>query len=692
MDLSNKERRINISTTGNIYSTDYSINLSDNKSLVCKYNYSNENKLIDKESIKYIDNIILSNIYTNINDLLDYSNKLPFNIIYNLFNSDKNILPANIFKNCYTLEIVSQIPDNYEKIGESAFNGCYNLKNINIHTNIIELEDSVFDGCKMLQSINASNLLKIGKRALAGTGIESISLNENIEYLSPFVFSDCNNLKTFSFDNPLTVYEGAFAGCTSLTSVEIEQYTGANSDETDNIETEYNGETNPEGNDDPDTPVNSGGNENSKVSGVNILPNYIFAGCKSLDVANNVSFINNINVIGIGSLMNCSSLKEFDNDIMIINDYGFKDCINLKNINLTNCEIISNYAFKNCQSLKTVDISNIKSMNYISVFENCTNIKNITQPDNIEIIGDNYFKNCKKLLSFDFSNITEIGNQSFFGCDSLGLPFSVDDNDNIEDIVDYGKNIYINTVVPENDENDDEIDSTYISNDDGTINLINNNQNDDENDNTNINTQVLLDLSNVTKIKDYSFYGCTSITDINLNSNVNLGEGVFMNCTSLKSIELPASVNNFTVNMFNNCTSLRRIKFNSGISEDIELTALNNCNKIQSIELPESDKYKVINNQCIIEKESNTIIYVVKDLSILNITEEYGNDINISDDAFNNCNLSIINISENINSPKISEKTFANISNNKFHILISRNDINYKRYINILGNNKIYYI
>ena len=1172
MGLSNK--KINISTTGDVYSTNYSTNLSNSKSLVCKYNYSNENNLIDKESTKYIDNIMLSNIYTNVNDLLGYNSRLPFNIIYNLFD-EIDSLPANIFKNCQTLENVSQIPFNYTKIEHDAFNGCYNLKNINIHTNIIELEDSVFDGCKMLQSINASNLLKIGKSALAGTGIESISLNENIGYLSPFVFSDCYKLKSFSFENPLEVYEGAFAGCTSLTSVEIEQYKGVVSNNSDIIVKDYseiinpdnpggdepggndNPDTpvNPGGNDNPDTPVNPGGNDNleniiincnfeneeilftsasrvtltnenfdnhnclkilnannsqngysnasynfsDKLSGnekllvfnfdlyfsgtgpanyknitigddsskreygknnyvntgaafnigiirngsanvyrfainneiyevndyvspistipsssdwsydfisnqwihisvsintiakkisckvldsnqntiynnegisylddtinsisqieycgclnndityidnlviksynyleninfecdfengetlfishkdttnatritisngnfddhnclkiltpnnsyrghsigifdfsnklsldekiinvkfdfylnitgavtshnfitfnsnleleyptnsynsegtifnigiqkigsyryfvinnqqvkyngnsilqdyiVNkwihaditinletkkisyivttdpqeftannidfidtnindfkqiqfvacttgsetyidnlfiegfnnqsygtynrsllfgadnsgediqisskeILPNYIFASCKKLDVANNVSFIDNIKIIGVGSLMNCTSLKELYNDIRIINNYGFKDCINLNSIDLKNCEFIGNYAFKNCQSLKTVDINKLKSMDNTNVFENCVNLRNVVQSNSINKIGDKYFKNCKSLLSFDFSNIEEIGKQSFYCCESLGLINIIDNLD--DEVIDFGgKNIYINTVTPNNQNNnenneDNSINATYISGSD-TIDLINPDYNNDNSDN-NIANQTTLDLLNVKDIDDYAFYGCSSITEVKLNSEVTLGEGVFMNCTSLKSIELPQSIYNFTYNLFNNCTSLRKVKFNAGISENIELSGLSNCNKINSIEIPNSDKYKVINNECIIDIESNTIIYVVKDLSILNITEEYGDNINIDDNAFNNCNLSIINISEDIKAPNINEKTFANIINNKFHVLISRNDSKYNKYINILGSNKIYYI
>ena len=589
MSVSNK--KINISTTGDVYSINYSMNLSDNKSLVCKYLNGNSN-LIDKSVIKYIDNIIFKNGYTSINDLLDYNSKNIFSVIYNLFD-EINELPENIFKNCNYLLNVSQIPNNYTKICKNAFSGCYNLNNVNLHESITELEDSVFDGCKMLHNININNITKLGKRTFAGTGITSISLNTNINTLPEYVFADCKKLKTFTFESSLNVNKGVFAGCTSLTSVTI-------------------------------TDFNDGNNK---------LPDYIFAGCKNLDIANNVSFIEDITEIGEGSLMNCLSLITFNNNILSIDKYGFKDCVNLESINLEDCTNIGDYAFKNCKSLETVSLGSIDSMDNKSVFEDCINLKNVNDIyENINEIGDKYFKNCKSLSSFNFSNIEQIGKQSFYGCESYGL-----------------------------DEN---------------------NQNQ---------TNITLDLSNVTEIGDYAFANCSSITRIDFNDSVSLGEGVFMNCTSLKEVELPNSIDNFTNRLFDNCSSLESITFESEITDIINLSGLSNCYKIKYIDIPESEKYKVIDNKAIIDKSDDTIIYVVKDLTVLEIREEDG-ILNISDDAFNNSNISILNINEDATAPIINENTFANIANNNFHVLISRSDPNYSLYMNILGNNKIYYI
>ena len=169
-----------------------------------------------------------------------------------------------------------------------------------------------------------------------------------------------------------------------------------------------------------------------------------------------------------------------------------------------------------------------------------------------------------------------------------------------------------------------------------------------------------------------------------------------MNCSSLKEVELPSSINNLTPRLFMNCSSLESIIINGNITDTIELSGLSNCYKIKSIEILNSNKYTTIDNKAIVDKNTNTIIYVVKDLTVLEITSEYkinpNESIKIDNNAFNNSNISILNINEELNAPDINEKTFANIANNNFHVLISRNDPNYKKYLNILGNNRIYYI
>ncbi|MBO5927386.1 MAG: leucine-rich repeat domain-containing protein [Clostridia bacterium] len=58
-------------------------------------------------------------------------------------------------------------------------------------------------------------------------------------------------------------------------------------------------------------------------------------------------------------------------------------------------------------------------------------------------------------------------------------------------------------------------------------------------------------------IKDYAFYNCISLSNINLNNNLtNIGEYSFASCHSLSSVVVPDSVVSIGESAFRNCTSL----------------------------------------------------------------------------------------------------------------------------------------
>ena len=89
-------------------------------------------------------------------------------------------------------------------------------------------------------------------------------------------------------------------------------------------------------------------------------------------------------------------------------------------------------------------------------FANCSNLKEITIPDNIRYIGKNAFAYCENLKSVKISEgVTEIGTEAFAYCDKLGqveIPDSVEKiGKNIvgilnydDDFVTYGKTIVAN--------------------------------------------------------------------------------------------------------------------------------------------------------------------------------------------------------------------------------------------------------
>jgi hypothetical protein len=58
------------------------------------------------------------------------------------------------------------------------------------------------------------------------------------------------------------------------------------------------------------------------------------------------------------------------------------------------------------------------------------------------------------------------------------------------------------------------------------------------------------------KIGQSAFLNCSSLTDVDFGSMVDIGPGAFANCTSLTSVTIPASVTVLGNVVFDQCSSL----------------------------------------------------------------------------------------------------------------------------------------
>lgn len=66
--------------------------------------------------------------------------------------------------------------------------------------------------------------------------------------------------------------------------------------------------------------------------------------------------------------------------------------------------------------------------------------------------------------------------------------------------------------------------------------------------------------SSITKIGNYTFYGCSALKEVKLPSKLtSLGEGAFASCTSLTSCIFPTKMTSISHYAFNNCTSLVKV-------------------------------------------------------------------------------------------------------------------------------------
>lgn len=87
-----------------------------------------------------------------------------------------------------------------------------------------------------------------------------------------------------------------------------------------------------------------------------------------------------------------------------------------------------------------------------------------------------------------------------------------------------------------------------------------------------------------------AFNGCTALTDVTFTEDVTIiPQGVFQNCSALKSIKIPSSVTTIELQAFSGCSSLTNVTLTEGL-ESIGASAFAKCSNLKSIAIPSSVK------------------------------------------------------------------------------------------------------
>ena len=214
-------------------------------------------------------------------------------------------------------------------------------------------------------------------------------------------------------------------------------------------------------------------------------------------------------------------------------------------------------------------------------FYGCHDLTSIVVPNSVTEIGQEAFGNCPGLTSI----VVESGNPRFDSRNNCNAIIEATDNELIAGCK--------NTIIPNS--------VTKIGNFafDGCGSL----------------TSIVIPNS-VTSIGHYAFYCCDSLTNIDIpNSVIEIGYGVFESCyafyccDSLTNIDIPNSVIEIGYGVFESCSGLTSIVVESG---NPSYDSRNNCNAI-------------------IETAYNTLIYGCKNTTIPNSVTT------IDDYAFYDC-------------------------------------------------------
>lgn len=219
------------------------------------------------------------------------------------------------------------IPENVKIIGYQAFMDCINLRVVELHKDIEEIEDSAFAGCSNLEKVFLHNdNVKIGNCVFLGCENLQVTIKEGLKYWgnqdNPYVyllsaedkdilvanvdeqckfigtnsFRNCCNLKEAIIPkNVINIQMSAFCGCINLSKVTFNDI-------------------------------------------IQVIGDYAFDGCENLT---DIVFGNNLTAIGYGAFQGCKKLKklELPNSLIEIGEKAFFGCYLLKTLSFSGTQV-----------------------------------------------------------------------------------------------------------------------------------------------------------------------------------------------------------------------------------------------------------------------------------------------------------------------------------------------------------------
>ncbi len=317
-----------------------------------------------------------------------------FSECYNLktveMSSQLQLLGANAFSNCIKLESVT-LPDSLQNIGGEAFFGCTALRELYLSNQLVNIGTNIIRGCNALEKLTLPG--RITLISLVGdtndnipASLTEICVADGSEVICANMLLNCAQIEALTIPATVaSVGENVFSGCTALASV---RYGGEIADW---CEIDFaNAASTPDSyrlyiKDTEATSVMF-----SQQTGVKP---YVFNGCISLET---VIIPEEIKSIGDGAFDGCTAIRQATIPTIAIS-YIPKN--SLQTVVLNSGTNIPASAFSRCITLTSVTIPDSVTSIGASAFSGCTGLTSVTVPDSVTSIGSAAFSGCSSLTS-----------------------------------------------------------------------------------------------------------------------------------------------------------------------------------------------------------------------------------------------------------------------------------------------------
>ena len=568
---------------GDSYKTEFTINFDDAVHAIKDGAFKN-NKFIRKITIK-------GNIQTIGEEA--FANSNIEEVVFE-GNFKGLAIGAGAFRNCVRITVIT-LPDNVEQIGDNVFEGCYNLTNLaysaeiplgRLFTTVNPQNDNWYKAVQggvtyylpnRLTTIHVTNTAtaiadyafqnvaqvtkvtlatkndedkpyttEIGNYAFANTGSIEVNLG-SVEIIGNSAFRN-SGIATVEFTALKKLGVDAFNGTKNVTVVDFSKA--------------------------PIDNVSARAFANSSIARVNLgriktISMSAFANSKLSVISDSES----VETIMEKAFFNATAIKAniINNNFINVVDIGKEAFFGTDFFNTasglvvigkvlysakseggtitpnTNVVSIAPYAFKDAQ-YTMLDLSDFSNLKYIEsyAFAGNGNIVEVTLPASLSEIKNSAFKGCSSIKKINLSacsNISRIWQYAFAGCK------------------------YLDTITF----------ATFASTNDMAVKLA-------INDYAFMGCTALVTLNlpeNLGTLDSYAFKGCTALTTVNFVANAKfitpeptggeeptttaydpaglvttIGDGAFMDCTSLTTITLPYFIARIGNSAFENCTAL----------------------------------------------------------------------------------------------------------------------------------------
>ena len=266
----------------------------------------------------------------------------------------------------------------------------------------------------------------------------------------------------------------------------------------------------------------------------------------------------------------------------------------------TNVTTVGYSAFKRCSSLTTVTFekeSQLKTIGgdyYYGAFSDCTALTSIEIPASVETIGNTAFSDCSSLATVTFekgSRLKTIGNNAYYRCTSLTsieIPASVE-------TIEKKAFMHCSSLATVTFEKGSQLKTIAGDSYDGAFS--------DCTALTSIEIPASVETIEATAFKRCSKLTTITFEKGSLLKTIGGGyyssyyHGAFSDCSSLTSIEIPTSVETIEATAFSDCSKLATVTFEKGsqlkiigggYSSSYYYGAFLGCSSLTSIEIPAS--------------------------------------------------------------------------------------------------------